>query len=211
MDTLSTRAIRILAVDDHPVLRAGIAAILALQSDMTLVGEAENGEEAVAKYQLMRPDVTLMDLQMEGGGGLEAIKSIRALDDRARIIVLTTYSGDMHAVRALKAGAVGFLMKNGLRKELLAAIRAVHAGGRHLSPEIASEIAFGAVEDMLSERETDILRCVAAGYVNKKIAQRLSISEHTVKGDLKVIFAKLNVDDRTAAVAVAARRGIIEL
>ncbi len=203
--------IRIMAVDDHPVLREGIAAILGVQPDMVLVGEAESGARAAELFRTLRPDVTLMDLQMEGGDGLDAIRAIRAFDPKARIIVLTTFSGDMRAMKALKAGAAGFLTKNALRKELLAAIRAVHAGSRHLSAEVAREIAFHALDDPLSNRQVDIVRCLAAGYGNKKIAQALALSEHVVKAELKDIFAKLGVDDRTAAVTVAVQRGVIDL
>jgi DNA-binding NarL/FixJ family response regulator len=203
--------IRVLVVDDHPMLREGVAAVLALQPDMVLVGEAENGVEAVARHRELRPDVTLMDLQMPGMTGLEAIEAIRAEVPAARIVVLTTYAGDVQALRALKAGATGYLLKSTLRRELLDTIRNVHAGRRQLQPEVAHEIAIHAVDDALSEREIHVLRLVAAGRANKQIARDLSLSEDTVKAHLKSIFAKLDVADRTHAVTVAARRGVIEI
>ena len=203
--------IRILTVDDHPVLRAGLAAIIQLQSDMKVVGEAENGEQAVDLHRQLRPDVTLMDLQMPGVGGVEAITRIRADHPAAKIVVLTTYAGDVQALRALKAGAVGYLLKVSVRKELLDVIRAVHAGQRRIPPEIANGIALHAGGQALSEREISVLRLVAIGHANKKIAWELSISEDTVKAHMKSIFAKLDVADRTHAVTVATTRGIIDL
>jgi DNA-binding NarL/FixJ family response regulator len=203
--------IRVLVVDDHPMLREGVASVLALQSDMVLVGEAENGAEAVARHRELRPDVTLMDLQMPGMTGLEAIEAIRAESPAARIVVLTTYAGDVQALRALKAGATGYLLKSTLRRELLDTIRNVHAGRRQLQAEVAHEIAIHAVDEALSEREIHVLRLVAAGRANKQIAWDLSLSEDTVKAHLKSIFAKLDVADRTHAVTVAARRGVIEI
>ncbi|CAN5209124.1 response regulator transcription factor [soil metagenome] len=203
--------IRILAVDDHPALRDGIAAIVETQPDMVLVGEAANGLQAIEAFRNLRPDVTLMDFQMPEMGGLEAIKAIRQDWPDARIIVLTTYSGDVQAVRALKAGAAGYLLKTSLRKDLLHCIRAVHAGQRHLPADVALDIAIHVASDSLSEREIEILLCVADGNANKVIARRLSISEATVKAHLKSIFSKLDVADRTHAVTVAVRRGIIEL
>jgi len=203
--------IRVLVVDDHPMLREGVAAVLALQPDMVLVGEAGDGAEAVARHRELRPDVTLMDLQMPGMTGLEAIEAIRAEVPTARIVVLTTYAGDVQALRALKAGATGYLLKSTLRRELLDTIRNVHAGRRQLQPEVAHEIAIHAVDEALSEREIHVLRLVAAGRANKQIAWDLSLSEDTVKAHLKSIFAKLDVADRTHAVTVAARRGVIEI
>lgn len=203
--------IRVLVVDDHPMLREGVAAVLALQPDMVLVGEAENGAEAIARFRELRPDVTLMDLQMPGVNGLEAIEAIRAEFPTARIVVLTTYAGDVQALRALKAGATGYLLKSTLRRELLDTIRNVHAGRRQLQSEVAHEIAIHAIDEALSQRETHVLRLVAAGRANKQIAWELSLSEDTIKAHLKSIFAKLDVSDRTHAVTVAARRGIIEL
>jgi DNA-binding NarL/FixJ family response regulator len=203
--------IRILIVDDHPVLREGVSAILEDRDDMIVVGEASDGAEAIAQFRALRPDVTLMDLQMPGISGVEAIAAIRAEFPDARILVLTTYAGDVQAVRALKAGATGYLLKSSLRKEMLDAIRNVHRGRRHVHSDVAAEIALHIVDDNLSERETSVLRLVAIGRANKEIARALSLSEETVKAHLKNIFAKLDVADRTHAVTVAAKRGIIEL
>ena len=204
-------SIRILVVDDHPVIREGIASILEDRSDMSIVGEAHDGSEAIARFQDLKPDVTLMDLQMPRVSGLEAIVAIRSEFAQARILVLTTYAGDVQAVRALKAGATGYLLKSSLRTELIDAIHDVHRGKRHLDREVAAEIAFHVVDDQLSEREIEVLRLVAVGKANKEIARAMSLSEETVKAHLKSIFAKLDVSDRTHAVTIAARRGIIEL
>jgi DNA-binding NarL/FixJ family response regulator len=205
-----TRAsIRILTVDDHPMLREGIAAVVDGQPDMQIVGEASNGSEAVKRFDELRPDVTLMDLQMPEMNGIEALKAIRAKHPDARVIMLTTYAGDAQALAALKSGAAGYLLKNALRRELLDTIRLVHGGRRHVTAEVASEVALHATEERLSEREIDVLTAVAAGKSNKQVARELSVSEDTVKGHLKVIFAKLGVADRTQAVMVAMKRGII--
>jgi DNA-binding NarL/FixJ family response regulator len=203
--------IRILVVDDHPVLRDGVAAILQNQADMEMVGEARNGEEAVERFRELRPDVTLMDLQMPGMNGVDAIAAIRTEYPGARIIVLTTYAGDVQAVRALKAGALGYLLKNSLRTELIDAIRDVHRGQRRVQRDVADEIARHVVDETLTEREIAILRLVAIGKANKQVGAELGLSEETIKGHLKNIFSKLDVADRTHAVTVAARRGIIEL
>lgn len=203
--------IRVLMVDDHPVFRAGISAIIQMQPDIEVVGEAENGLRATELFRQLVPDVTLMDLQMPISDGLDAIKGIRSEFPSARIIVLTTYRGDARALRALKAGASGYLLKSALRKELLDAIRAVHAGRRYIPPEVAQEIALHAVYEPLSGREIDVLRCVGAGHANKEIARELGVSEETVKAHLKSIFTKLNVKDRTQAVTLAAKRGVIEI
>lgn len=211
MSEPNSRPIRILVVDDHPILREGVAAILEDRSDMTVVGEARDGVEAIVRYRELQPDITLMDLQMPGMGGLEAIKAIRAEQPNARIVVLTTYDGDVQAVRALKAGAMGYLLKSSLRTEMLDAIREVHGGRRYLHRHIADEIALHVVDDALSEREVAVLQLVAVGKANKQVAWELGVSEETVKAHLKTIFAKLDVADRTHAVTVAARRGIIEL
>ena len=205
------RMIRILTVDDHPVLRDGLVAIIQAQSDMKVVGEAASGAEALDAFRQLRPDVTLMDLQMPDVGGVEAIQMIRAKFSHARIIVLTTYASDAKAVRALKAGAVGYLLKSSVRKELLETIRAVDSGQRRIPPDIANEIAIHAGEEALSEREMAVLRLVANGQANKQIAWQLVISEDTVKAHMKNIFAKLDVADRTHAVTVAMKRGFIEL
>ncbi|MDG2519379.1 response regulator transcription factor [Lysobacter soli] len=208
---MSDSKIRILVVDDHPVLRDGVAALLANQTDMTMVGEANNGREAIERWRELRPDVTLMDLQMPGMNGVDAIGAIHAEHPQARIIVLTTYAGDVQAVRALRAGAAGYLLKRSLRTELVDAIRDVHRGQRHVHRDVAGEIAVHVADEPLSEREVAILRQVSMGQANKQIALRLGLSEETVKGHLKSIFAKLDVADRTHAVTVAVRRGIIEL
>jgi DNA-binding NarL/FixJ family response regulator len=207
----TARPIRIMTVDDHPALRDGIAAIVELQQDMLLVGEASNGAEAIAAFANLRPDVVLMDLQMPVMGGVDAIAAIRKESRNARIIVLTTYDGDVQAARALKAGAAAYLLKSSLRKELLDTIRSVHAGRRHIPPQIAQEIALHAADEPLSEREIGILQLVAAGNANKQIAWHLSISEDTVKAHMKSIFGKLDVNDRTHAVTAALKRGVIEL
>jgi DNA-binding NarL/FixJ family response regulator len=203
--------IRVLVVDDHPVLRDGVAAILENQTDMTMVGEARDGSEAVERFRALRPDVTLMDLQMPGMNGVDAITAIRTEHPGARIIVLTTYAGDVQAVRALKAGATGYLLKSSLRTELIDAIRNIHRGQRHVHRDVADEIALHVVDEALTEREIAVLRLVSIGKANKQVASELGLSEETVKGHLKSIFSKLDVADRTHAVTVAARRGIIEL
>lgn len=203
--------IRVLAVDDHAVFRDGIAAIIGPETDMVVVGEATNGVEAVDAFQRLRPDVTLMDLQMPVRSGMQAIAEIRALAPAARIIVLTTYDGDVQAVRALKAGASGYLLKSSLRKELLETIRIVHAGGRYVPAALAQQIAIHSAEEPLSAREVTILEQVAAGKPNKVIAWELSLSEETVKAHLRSVYAKLDVNDRTQAVTIALRRGIIAL
>ena len=205
------KQISVLVVDDHPMLREGVAAVLQIQDDMTLVGEAENGAEAVERYRQLRPDVVLMDLQMPRMGGVEAIEALRAEAPNARIVVLTTYDGDVQAFRAMKAGAAGYLLKSSLRKELVDTIREVHSGRRRLSPEVAENVAVHAIDERLSNREVNVLTLVSEGEANKQIARKLSISEETVKAHLKSIFAKLDVADRTHAVTVAARRGIITL
>lgn len=203
--------IRVLTVDDHPALREGVAAMIAPEPDIVLVGEAADGAEGLAAFRSLRPDVTLIDLQMPVMGGIEAIEAMRQEARNARIIVFTTYEGDVQAAEALKAGAAAYLLKSSLRRELLTTIRAVHAGRRHIPPHIAQEIAFHAGDDPLSARELEVLRLVAAGHANKEIAWRLELSEDTVKGHMKSIFAKLVVGDRTQAVTVALKRGIIEL
>jgi DNA-binding NarL/FixJ family response regulator len=204
-------AIRILTVDDHPVVRNGIAGLVADQSDMLLVGEASNGREAIQQFRAQQPDITLMDLQMPEMSGVDAIIAIRNEFSQARIIVLTTYTGDVQVVRALKAGAQGYLMKNLLHKELLEAIRKVHAGKKILSPEPSGEVASHAADDSLTPAEISVLRLIAEGNANKQIAAQLSISEETVKSRVKNILSKLGAHDRTQAVTIALKRGIIEL
>jgi DNA-binding NarL/FixJ family response regulator len=203
--------IRILTVDDHPLLREGIAAVLANETDMVVVAEAGNGREAVEQFRAHRPDVTLMDLQMPDMNGVDAILAIRKDYPEARIIVLTTYSGDAQAVRALKAGASGYLLKNMVRKELVETIRSVHDGKKRVPPEIAVEMAEHHTDDALTEREIEVLREVAAGNANKVVALRLAISEETVKAHMRSILSKLGANDRTHAVTIALKRGIIEI
>jgi len=203
--------IRVLSVDDHPLLREGIAALIGNQSDMQLIGEAVNGREALEQFRKHHPDITLMDLQMPEMSGIDAISAIRGEFPDARIIVLTTYAGDFQVSRALKAGARGYLLKGMLRQELLETIRAVHAGQKRVSYEIAVEIAEHAADDLLTPREIDVLRLVAEGNANKEIAGKLSLTEETVKGHVKNILAKLGVNDRTHAVTVGLKRGIIDL
>ena len=202
--------IKLFLVDDHPLLREGIAAMVQGQDDMVVVAEAANGQEAVNEFRLHRPDVTVIDLQMPIVSGIDAIKAIRAQFSDARFIVLTTYQGDVQALRALKAGASAYLLKNMLRKELLETIRAVHAGRRRIPPEIAAELAEHVMDEALTERETEVLRRVAAGTSNKIIAAQLSLSEATVKAHMKSILSKLNANDRTHAVMIAMRRGFID-
>lgn len=203
-------AIRVLVVDDHPMFREGIAELLSRQDGMAVVGIAADGAEAVARFRELAPDVTLMDLQMKGTGGLDAIQQIRMLHGDARILVLTTYSGDANAVRAMRAGACGYLLKNCVRSELIDAIRAAHAGRRIVCSEIAHELAEHALDEPLTDRESTILRLVAEGQLNKQIASRLGLSVDTIKAQLKTIFEKLGVHDRTHAVTVAVRRGYIQ-
>ena len=203
--------IRLLLVDDHAVVREGVAAIVSQEPDIQIVGEAENGAEGEAAFHRLRPDITLMDLQMPVKGGVETIVDIRAKAPAARIIVLTTYDGDVQAMRALKAGASGYLLKTSLRKELVDTIRAVHAGRRYVLPQVAQEIALHAAEEALTQREVSILQLVAAGKANKTIAWELSVSEDTVKSHLRTIYGKLDVNDRTQAVTVALKRGVISL
>jgi DNA-binding NarL/FixJ family response regulator len=203
--------IRVLSVDDHALVREGIAALLSNQPDIELVAEAASGREAIEHFRKYRPDVTLMDLQMPDMSGVEAISAIRSEDPEARVIVLTTYGGDVQVVRALKAGARGYLLKGVPRKELIETIRAVHVGQKRLTPEIAAEIAEHATDDVLTAREIEVLRLVGAGYANKTIATQLFIAEDTVKGYLKNIMGKLGARDRTHAVTIALKRGVITL
>ena len=207
----ATSPIRILAVDDHPVVRQGIAGLLKIQPDMTLVGEACDGREAIQLFRLHHPDVTLMDLQMPGMNGIDALIAIRNEFPEAKIIVLTTYAGDMQIIRAIKAGAQAYLLKNALHKELLETIRGVHAGKKALSPEVSYEIATHATDDTLTPAEISVLRLIAAGNANKQIANQLSITEETVKSRVKCILSKLGAHDRTQAAMIGVKRGIIEL
>jgi len=207
----ATGPIRILSVDDHPMLREGIAAVLAGEPDMLLVAEASNGLEAVEQFRAHRPDVTLMDVQMPEVNGIDAILKIREEFPDARIIVLTTYTGDAQAARAFKAGAAGYLLKNMVRKELIDTIRMVHAGKKRIPAEIAVEMAQHHSDDQLTEREIQVLREVAAGNANKMVAQLLHVSEETIKAHMKSILSKLGANDRTHAVTIAVKRGIIEI
>jgi DNA-binding NarL/FixJ family response regulator len=208
---VETERIKVLVVDDHPVFREGISAVLLGEEEFALVGEATNGREAVESFRSLRPDVTLMDLQMPGMNGIEAIRLIRREFPDARFVVLTTYSGDAQVLRALEAGAAGYLLKSALRKDLLTTIRAVHRGRKSLSPEVAAELAEHVLDDLLSEREIAVLRRVAAGTANKAIASELGLTEATVKSHMKSVMAKLGAQDRTHAVIIAMKRGILDL
>jgi DNA-binding NarL/FixJ family response regulator len=204
-------SIRILTVDDHALIRQGIAGLVAVQSDMSLIAEASNGREAIQQFRAHRPDVTLMDLQMPEMNGLDAIGAIRGEFPEARIIVLTTYDGDVQVLRALKAGARAYLLKNLLHKELLDTIRAVHVGKMAMSAEASHQLAEHAADDALTPGEVSVLRLIAAGNANKQIADQLSITEETVKGRVKNILSKLDANDRTHATMIGLKRGIIEL
>jgi DNA-binding NarL/FixJ family response regulator len=203
--------IRILSVDDHPLLREGIAALVASQPDMKLIAEASNGHEAIEQFRKHHPDITLMDLQMPDMDGVESMNAIRGEFSGARIIVLTTYQGDVQILRALKAGARAYLLKGLLRKELLETIRAVHAGKKRIPAELAAQLADHAADDALTSREIEVLRLISAGNANKLIADQLRITEETVKGHVKNILSKLGANDRTHAVTIGLKRGIIEL
>jgi DNA-binding NarL/FixJ family response regulator len=205
-----TNQIRILAADDHVLLRRGIAAIVASQPDMSLVAEASTGREAVEQFRTHRPDITLMDLQMPEMNGLDAMIAIRTEFPEARIIMLTTYTGDVQVLRAMKVGARGYLLKTLLDKELLETIRAVHGGKKMLSAEASYELAEHATSDSLTPAEIDVLRLIAAGHANKQIAAQLSITEDTVKGRVKSILSKLGANDRTHAAMIGVKRGIIQ-
>ena len=204
-------SIRIMTVDDHPLLRQGIATLLDAEEDMELVAEACDGEEAIAQFRRHRPDVTLMDIQMPNVNGVEAISRIRSEFPDAKIIVLSTYAGDVQVLRAIKAGARGYLLKGNVRTELLEAIRTVHAGRKRIPPEIAAVLADHAADDQLSSREIDVLRLIGAGNANKQIADKLAIAETTVKNHISNILSKLGANDRSHAVTIALKRGIIEL
>lgn len=203
------RPIRLLVVDDHPIVRTGIGAVISGQPDMTLLAEAEDGLEAVAMYERHRPDVTLMDLQMPRMNGMVAMGEILKRWPSARIVVLTTYRGDVQALRALKIGAWGYLLKNTLRKELVSAVRDVHAGRRYVAAEVALELSRRVTDEALSPREVEVLGEVAAGGANKQVADRLGVSEETVKTHMKNILVKLGASDRLQAVVIAMRRGIL--
>ncbi len=204
-------SVRILAVDDHPLFRSGIAALLATQPDMHLIAEATNGREAIQQFRAHRPDITLMDLQMPEMNGLDAMIAIRNEFPEARVIVLTTYVGDVQVLRAMRVGARAYLLKSLLDKELLDTIRAVHAGKKTLSAEASNELAEHAGDEILTPREVEVLRLIAAGNANKQIAAQLSITEETVKGRVKNILSKLGANDRTHAAMIGIKRGIIEV
>jgi DNA-binding NarL/FixJ family response regulator len=203
--------IRVLVVDDHPVLRAGVAAMLGNHDDILVAGEARDGLEALAQFRALRPDVVMMDLQMPGMGGVEATAAIRAEAPSAKILVLTTFAGDVQAVRALRAGATGYLLKNSLRSQIAEAIRKVHAGQRHIDPQVTEQIALHVIDDPLTAREISVLEAIAEGQSNKQAALSLGLAEETVKAHLKSIFAKLDAVDRTHAVSIATRRGILTM
>jgi DNA-binding NarL/FixJ family response regulator len=209
--TTNTPPIRILSADDHPLLRSGIAALIATQTDMELVGEAATGKEAVQLRRDLDPDVTLMDLQMPDMSGLDAIIAIRSEDPSARIIVLTTYSGDVLAQRALKAGAQAYVLKSLVRAEILNTIRVVYAGERQVQADVAAEIAKHTADVPLTIRETEVLKLIASGYANKTISAHLDINEETTKSHIRNILAKLGARDRTHAVSLGLKRGIISL
>ena len=206
----SSTPIKVLSVDDHSLVRDGITFAIQSQPDMVVVAETSDGNEAVAKFREYRPDVTLMDLHMPVMNGIDATVEIKRIAPMARVLVLTTYSGDMQATRALQAGADGYLLKGSLRKELVQAIRDIHSGRRRIQPEIALEMAEHFDADRLSLREIDVLRSVAAGSSNKVVAGNLKISEDTVKGHMKSIMGKLQANDRTHAVLIAMKRGFFD-
>ena len=209
--SVEPKLIRVLTVDDHPLLREGIATLVNAEPDMKLVAEASNGKEAVEKFRSHRPDVTLMDIQMPGVNGIEAITQIQSECPDARIIVLTTYTGDVQVIRALRAGARGYILKGYVHRELLEAIRSVHAGKKRIPPEIAAELAEHAADDELTAREIEVLRLIASGNANKQIADQLSIGETTVKTHVTNILSKLGASDRAHAVTIGLKRGIIQL
>jgi DNA-binding NarL/FixJ family response regulator len=207
----ASKLIRILTVDDHALLRKGIAALVNAEPDMKLVAEASNGRDALESFRLHRPDVTLMDIQMPGFNGIEAIDYILSEFPDAHIIVLTTYTGDVQVLRALRAGARGYVLKGHVHRELLETIRVVHAGQKGIPPDIAAELAEHAGDDELTTREIDVLRLIAGGNSNKLIADQLSIGEATVKSHVTNILSKLGANDRSHAITIALKRGIIQL
>ena len=207
----SIKKIRVLVVDDHPLMISGISGEINAQPDMVVVAEATDGDEAVSLHQIHRPDVTVMDVRMPKVNGIDAIVAIRKESPRARIVILTTAIGDVQALRAFKEGAAGYLLKSLVRKELTETIRSVHAGLRRIPPEIAQQLAEHVADDVITDRELEVLRMVAQGKANKIIASDLNIAEHTVKNHMKSILSKLGADDRTGAVTIAIRRGYIEI
>ena len=209
--TSDPTTIRIMTVDDHPLLRQGVAAMIGTQPDMKVVAEASDGQEAIAQFRLHRPDVTLMDVQMPNMNGTEAISRIRDEFPDAKILVFSTYAGDVQVLHAIKAGARGYLLKGNVRTELLDAIRAIHAGRKRIPSELAAELVEHAADDQLTSREIDVLRLIGAGNANKLIADKLGIGETTVKNHISNILSKLGANDRAHAVTIALQRGIIEL
>ena len=209
--SIGTKTIRVLVADDHALLREGIASLVNAEPDMQLVAHASTGRQAIEQFRIHEPDITVMDLLMPDMGGVEAMIAIRSEFPEARIIVLTTYTGDVQALRALKAGACGYLIKSSIHTDLLDAIRAVHAGRKQIPPDVATALAGHAGDDELTERETDVLRLIAKGNANKQIAFQLRITEETVKSHVTHILCKLGANDRTHAVTIALQRGIIEL
>jgi DNA-binding NarL/FixJ family response regulator len=205
------KLIRLMVVDDHPVVRRGIALLLSTEPDLELVAEAENGRQAIQQFRTHRPDVTLMDLQMPEMGGVDALSAIRAEFPDARFVVLTTYAGDVQALRAMQAGARAYTLKTTLDRELLDTIRAVHAGKKFVSPDVSYELAEHVSDDPLTETEITVLQLIAQGKANKEIARALSTSEATVKWQVRTILSKLGVQDRTHAAMIGLKRGIIEL
>ena len=203
--------IRVLTADDHPLLQEGIAGLINMEPDMELVAQAATGGEAIEKFKEHRPDITLMDLQMPDMNGIDAMIAIRSEFPQARIVVLTTYKGDVQVMRALKAGAQGYLLKGSVHKELVDTIRAVHAGNKRIPPEVAAELADHAGQEQLTAREIQVLQLIAAGNANKQIASDLSVTEETIKSHVTNILAKLGASDRTHAVTIGIKRGIIEL
>lgn len=208
---MESTPIRVLIADDHPIFRRGVTSLLVDHPDIQIIAEVATGLDAISQFRAHTPDVTLMDLQMPEMNGLDAILSIRGEFPEAKIIVLTTYSGDVQVLRALKAGAHAYLLKNTLHEELVDTIRAVHKGKKTLSPEASFELAEHATDDALSPGEIDVLRLIATGNANKQIADMLSVTEETVKGRVKNILSKLNANDRTHAATIGIKRGIIEL
>lgn len=206
-----SRPINVLVVDDHPLMRAGLAEAISSQADMCVVGEASDGREAIERYAALRPDVTIMDIAMPQLCGVQALQAIRLAHSDARVVMLTTYKGDAQIMRAVQAGAAGFLLKSTLRRELLDTVRGVHQGQRRIPPEIAMELAQYMGQGPLSPRELEVLNYAASGHTNRRIGERMTISEETVKAHMKNVLAKLAANDRTHAVTIALKRGIITI